>query len=257
MITSIGNVLVEPEPAATNGAEALPGPTVEEIVSAPPIPIERNQAPAYWDPNDFAEKQVQGLIQQVFFPGWPRASHQVAFSAVDQFADCAGVCSRVVCSMAKELPGTVCAIEANPLHPLLEEELEALASAPEFRIHQVTASHEGTTPVMSNLWLLGAESFRGGRTAPLPAVWLRSRLSELRREFDYTVIHAPPAGYFGETVVLGQLSDGLILVLGANKTRRVVARRTKERLQAANVRLLGIVLDQRTFPIPDVMYRNL
>jgi len=57
--------------------------------------------------------------------------------------------------------------------------------------------------------------------------------------------------------LIGQLSDGVILGLEAHRTRRIAARITKERLQAANVRLLGVVLNQRTFPIPEGIYRKL
>jgi len=57
--------------------------------------------------------------------------------------------------------------------------------------------------------------------------------------------------------VLGQGTDGVVLVLEANVTRRVAALSAKESLEAAGVRLLGTVLNNRTFPIPDKLYRNL
>jgi len=57
--------------------------------------------------------------------------------------------------------------------------------------------------------------------------------------------------------LLGQLADGMILVLEAHNTRRVAARRTKEILEASNVRLLGTVLNGRTFPVPERIYRKL
>jgi Mrp family chromosome partitioning ATPase len=264
------NLLLQPDPKESgweecsrdmqpsgDGASPVSNKLVaDEIASSTQVSL-KGAHRASWEPADFAQKQIQGLIQQVFFPGWPRPSRQVVFSAVDHSTECAGVCARVARVMARELPGTVCAIEANPGNPGLQREMKALASAFKFDIQHVTANHKEATPIAGNLWLLGADFFLGRQTAPLPAGWLRSRLGELRQEFDYTVIHAPPAGYSSETAVLGQLSDGIILVLEAHKTRRVVARRAKENLQAANVRLLGCVLDQRTFPIPGVVYRNL
>jgi hypothetical protein len=259
---SLGHILVEPEPIEARRRQS-PGKTQPDGDGASPVrayavplPLEEARRAAGWDADDYAENQIRSLIQQVFFPGWPRPARQVVFSGVDPFTECAGVCSKVACQMARQLPGTVCAVEANPRQARLEQELAALAHGPEFEA-PVARPSRAATPIANNLWLLGIESFLGPQAAPLPAGWLRSRLSELRREFDYTVIHAPPAGSSGETAVLGQLSDGIILILSAHKTRRVVARRTQERLQAANVRLLGLVLDQRTFPIPELMYRSL
>ena len=57
--------------------------------------------------------------------------------------------------------------------------------------------------------------------------------------------------------MLGNLCDGMVLVLEANSTRRVAAQKVKEKLHAANARLLGVVLSGRTFPIPEAVYRKL
>ena len=56
---------------------------------------------------------------------------------------------------------------------------------------------------------------------------------------------------------MGGLCDGIVLVVEANSTRRVAAQKVKERLHAANARLLGAVLSDRTFPIPEAIYRKL
>jgi Mrp family chromosome partitioning ATPase len=47
------------------------------------------------------------------------------------------------------------------------------------------------------------------------------------------------------------------MVLKANSSRRQTARQTVEELQAGNVKVLGAVLNQRTFPIPDAIYKRL
>jgi len=100
-----------------------------------------------------------------------------------------------------------------------------------------------------------ADVFCGGNFE-LSAVWLRARLAELRLEFDYTVLEGPVAAH-SEAAALGGLSDGLVLVLQANSTRRVTAQKAKERLSSANARLLGTVLTGRTFPIPEALYQRL
>jgi Mrp family chromosome partitioning ATPase len=58
-------------------------------------------------------------------------------------------------------------------------------------------------------------------------------------------------------MLLSRWTDGVVLVLEANATRRDAARRVKEILDAAKVSVLGVVLNNRTFPIPDVLYRRL
>jgi Mrp family chromosome partitioning ATPase len=85
--------------------------------------------------------------------------------------------------------------------------------------------------------------------------WL-SCLADLRNEFEYAVIQAPAAGVSSEAAMLGQLADGVILVLEAHTTRKAAARKIKESLGAQS-RILGIVLTERRFPVPERIYRRL
>jgi Mrp family chromosome partitioning ATPase len=48
-----------------------------------------------------------------------------------------------------------------------------------------------------------------------------------------------------------------VLVLEANNTRREAAMRVTEQLNMAQIKVLGAVLNKRTFPIPEPLYRRL
>jgi Mrp family chromosome partitioning ATPase len=80
---------------------------------------------------------------------------------------------------------------------------------------------------------------------------------ELRNEFEYAVIEGPVAAISSEAALLGQLTDGIILVVGAHSTRKATARKIKETLEGAQSRILGTVLSDRRFPIPEKIYSRL
>jgi len=86
--------------------------------------------------------------------------------------------------------------------------------------------------------------------------WLWA-LAELRNDFEYAVIHGPEAGASSESALLGQLAEGIILVIEAHNTRKATARKIKETLEDSQSRILGTVLSQRTFPVPEKLYRRL
>ena len=111
--------------------------------------------------------------------------------------------------------------------------------------------------VSSHLWRVPREVFLGENEAGLSVEWLPGRFRDLRTEVDYTIVHGPPAALCSDASLLGYLSDGVVLVLEAGKTRRATAQRTVQTLQAASARLLGAVLSNRKFPIPDGIYRRL
>jgi Mrp family chromosome partitioning ATPase len=58
-------------------------------------------------------------------------------------------------------------------------------------------------------------------------------------------------------LLLGQIADGVILILESMVTRREAARTAKEDLAAANVKILGAVLNNHTFSIPENLYKRL
>jgi hypothetical protein len=194
---------------------------------------------------DFAAEQTRGLVRQVFFPGWPRPARQVVFSGVDDADGVAQVCLRVAQELARQIPAKVCVVQADrdrlggiDWHALMERipcvdsEGVAWKDVPGCRIAQ-------------NLWAITAEEFLGASQGEISVFLVRDRLAALRRDFEYAVINAAPALHHGETALLGQAADGVVLVLNANETRRVSALKAKAVLGTANARLVGTVLNRR------------
>jgi Mrp family chromosome partitioning ATPase len=108
-----------------------------------------------------------------------------------------------------------------------------------------------------NLWLLSCGSLATDSQSLLSPDRLKAPLAQLRKEFDYVLINVSAVILEGAASLWGPLVDGVLLVVEANLTRREAARKAKESLESANVRLLGAVLNNRTFPIPETIYRNI
>jgi Mrp family chromosome partitioning ATPase len=86
---------------------------------------------------------------------------------------------------------------------------------------------------------------------------MRQRLAELRKYFEYVLIDAPALTPGNDGIMLGRAAEGVVLVLKANASRREAARKAVQDLQNAGARILGAVLNQRTFPIPQAIYSKL
>jgi hypothetical protein len=86
--------------------------------------------------------------------------------------------------------------------------------------------------------------------------WL-SWLVELRNEFEYAVVQGPVANISSEAALMAQLADGIILVLEARSSRKATLRKIKEVLESTPCRILGTVLSERAFPMPERIYRRL
>lgn len=95
---------------------------------------------------------------------------------------------------------------------------------------------------VENLWLLAS-----GPQPPNPADLLGSKkvdqaIARLQEMADVVLFDAPPVIAVTDTAVLGAKVDGVLLVLGAGKTKREHAERAKDMLQKARGRLVGAAL---------------
>ena len=243
---------------STRANLSFPPPLEHEVIETPANERRgRGQATlTTWDAGRFADEQIQRLVRQVFFPGWPKPARHVVVTAVDEDADVAGICLHVGEVLAQHVDGRVGVIETTLEMPEFEDVFgvkDAIAANREGFNSLRSAAHQ----ISNRLWLVPPTSFWGTGADDSSVTSLETTVGQVRHDFDYAVLHASPAAKSSEAAVLGHMCDGVILVLEAHATHRVVAQKVKETLQAANVRVLGAILSGRTFPIPESFYRKL
>lgn len=224
-----------------------------DAVGSTPVDLPESE----WDPKRFAEAQIRGLVRRVFSPGWPRPAKQVVFSAADSGMDIADLCFRTAETVAAEGAQNVCLVETDLYGRPLEQRYGRTSNDGNVSFEATGAVRTSSRLVKKGVWLVPAVVFLGTPENLHNPVALRSRLGQLRREFDYAVIHSAPVGESEAASLLGSLADGLLLSVEAYRTRRRTALRIREHLLSANVRFLGVVLQDRTFPIPERLYRKL
>jgi succinoglycan biosynthesis transport protein ExoP len=204
------------------------------------------------------DTEISQLVQRLFTQaGKGNGPKVVSFSGIACDDGSSWICARAGEALAVQLDTSVCVVDANLWSPQLHVHLNAdnqigLAEA---------LSNDGpiqhfVTPVWNgNLWLISSGSVKPDLYTPVERY--RERFAELRDSFGHILISAPALSRETEATFIGQLADGVVLIVEANESRRETVRRAKEHLESANVRLLGGVLDQRTFPIPEFLYRKL
>lgn len=193
-----------------------------------------------WDRERFAQEQIRGLVRQVFTLQRPRPVRQIVFSAIEMRTDVRSICVCVGEALAPEVRGSVAVIGRRPR---IEKGQE--------KDFQAGPLRKNASALGSNLWLLAAKEDGGERESVSS---LHTYLGEIRKEFEYSIVEAQPAGESNEALEMAQFADGIVVVVSALHTRRVTARKVIERLHEARARILGIVLSDREFPMPDRLY---
>jgi polysaccharide biosynthesis transport protein len=211
------------------------------------------------DLDRFAREETLKLVQRVFLLQSSAVPKVVMFAGVDPGNGCSRICAQTAEVLAANVTGTVCVVEANVRTPSLPE-------------YFGVTNHRGLTdsllqdgPVRSfakqvrreNLWLLSCGALAADSANLLRTEKLNSRLNELRQQFDFIVVDVPALNQYADAAAVAKVCDGIIIVLEANSTRREAARKMTENLQMTNTPILGVVLNKRTFPVPESLYRRL
>jgi Mrp family chromosome partitioning ATPase len=192
-------------------------------------------------------EQIRALVQQLFFRHESGPVRHVGFAPVEASTATAALCLEVAKTLAEEDRYDVGLIDANA-HP------DSVPLQTQLRISSPSCS-EANWPIAKRLWMIPRQSWLPDACGHRITDQNLSRLRELTSEFDFSILWCAPVSWL--TASIGQACDGLVLVLTANKTRRLVAAQIKDQLSKANVPLLGTVLAERRFPVPQGLYRSL
>ncbi|HEY5214675.1 MAG TPA: hypothetical protein VIJ38_16790 [Acidobacteriaceae bacterium] len=200
-------------------------------------------------------EEILRLIQRIFLSANGSAPRQVVLCGVDDENGSSSVCARAGRTLAANSSRPVCLVDANVRSPRLSG-LFGIEGTNPFAGPSAPL-RDRCVKIGGNLWLAGPSILADNSRVLLPPVQLKERLAQLRDEFEYMLIDAPATSVCGDAQLLGLVADAAILVIEANSTRRLTARNAKNSLDAAGVRLLGTVLHNRSFPIPESLYRAL
>lgn len=253
------DVVVEP-PLAARGFESRrhvppppppPVPATERRTRAPEPALQRPSTDVV-DP--VLRQHLSALVERVFAPVSGNPARSVAFSGLDTRS---GTITAVTADMlAKQTGASVCVVDANFMAPSLHEHFGVengigLVDAVDGNISLVDAARE----VGPNLWLLPSGMAR--RRPSFASDTVRVKVAQFIARFDYVLADIEPVSGISDATGLAPLVNGVILVIAADATRRESAKRAAQVLQGIGAPVLGAVLTNRRFPIPDALYRRL
>lgn len=207
---------------------------------------------------ELAQEEILKLVQRAFLVQHGESPRTVLFAGVDHGNGCSRTCARAAKTLAANVTGKVCLVDANLRSP----------SLPNFfgmtNHYGLTDSLLQDGPIMNfakkagaeNLWLVSCGSRAANSTNLLNSNRLKARLAEIQGQFDYVLIDAPPLNQYADAMTLGRLANGVVLVLEADSTRKESAIQVLENLTASGVQVLGAVLNKRDYPIPESVYHR-
>ncbi len=82
-------------------------------------------------------------------------------------------------------------------------------------------------------------------------------LDQARANFDHVIIDTPPIISVTDAGIVGALVDGVLIVIQAGRTQRGIVKRAEEFLHQAHSNVIGHVLTNIQYHLPEYIYRYL
>jgi Mrp family chromosome partitioning ATPase len=145
-------------------------------------------------------------------------------------------------------------IDANPAHST------RLSSGPAIGLVE---SHRARAEVAASVNVVESEAL-GTVALATPATYeaglpeyaeIERIYNALRSQWPLIIIDAAPVLHSVDILNIAPLSDGVLLVVEAERSRTPVVKRAKDQLQSTGAHIIGVVLNRRRFHIPPLLYK--
>lgn len=105
-----------------------------------------------------------------------------------------------------------------------------------------------------NLYLVPFGSSHAGRPNLVKGNWLKEINNRFLEQFDYLIFDGNSLFGSSDSVMIASNFDGIVIVVEAENTKWGVVQSVIEKMSAANVQVVGTVLNKRKYYIPRFLY---
>lgn len=192
------------------------------------------------------------LFQQVFQPSELRQENGsiVLFVGASSTVDASLVVKEIGLELAQYEEEKTAIVDVHRLQSIGKEELEKWAkfcSAAGARVSCLKNEMEGVGGAIFNP---RKKSFRCQDS-------LEECLGILRKYFNNVLIDCYSVNNNSVWTLMAKLADGVVVVVSAGETSRSEIQRTERVVEMSQGKMLGFILNKRTYPVPDWLYKRI
>lgn len=137
-----------------------------------------------------------------------------------------------------------------------------LGVSPETGLSEILQGKAELSDAVFNINIENLSFLPSGSVPDNPAELLSSEamqtvLNKMRGQYDHIIIDTPPIIAVTDAGILGAKADGVIMVVQAGRTQRGIVKRAQELLHQSHSNILGHVLTNIEYHLPEYIYRYL
>lgn len=151
----------------------------------------------------------------------------------------------------------VVVVDANLRNPSLHRHLGGTRSPGLTEFLKGDLHFTQVTQRLPRLHFISAGRGEGDPVHLLESPRFAESLELLAKDYEVVLIDTPSIVMYPETEAMLRHVDGCLLVAEADRARAPAVRAVADRIRDAGVSLIGSVLNKRSYPIPESLYRHL
>jgi len=220
--------------------------------------VQRRQAPPRATLSGQAEELFRAMWASLFYSGRQIGKRLLVCSANQGEGASTIVCGLGLAGSGPTGAARVALVDFNLRRPALHRMIGAKAAP---GLAEIIA--EGLPPesaaqrVNEGLDVYAAGNVAGRTLEVLRNGRLAELIATLSDGYDHVLVDAAAVNHFPDAQVLASVVRDIVLVAHSQRTAREAVAQARRSLEAGGGRIVGVVLNMRTYPIPKFLYQRL
>jgi Mrp family chromosome partitioning ATPase len=201
--------------------------------------------------------RISRLVQRLFLDTRSSQIRSVLFTPSTKKVASTWTCAQTARVLAESIEGTVCAVDMNFQSPALHQHFPGTTKlSPSHGSLGSSSVRDSAEQIKgSNLWVVTAGQAAKRWQQRTNATAAESTLLQLKTEFDYVLVDAPPIAADSNAIAAARSVDGVVLVAELTAKGANSVFEAQQKLDRAHLPLLGVVLSRVESALPLVLDR--
>lgn len=214
---------------------------------------------AYYQPNSLIAEQYRNIRTYIGALNGGELFRTLLITSANQTEGKSLTCVNLAISMVEEKEKNVILVNTDFRQPAIEKLLNIKneKGLSDFLKGEVALDSVLFNSAIERLVVLPTGSIPSNPTELLASQKMKELIGELEKRFNYIILDSPAIIPFADARILGPYTDGVLFVVQAGKTRREVVSRAMDEMSSVRAKLLGVILTQVEYYIPEYIHRHL
>ena len=250
-------VAPDSEKAPRSGKETLPSSSPAEKVQVTRKGLIDPHLIVYLEPEGIIADQFRTLRILLRLNERAQPFQKIVISSPGQKEGKTTVCLNLAIALSTEQDTRVLVVDTDFRNPTVHKMLGLKFTPGLYNFLAETVSFEQTIyeTNIPNLSVIPAGKQLANPTDMLDSDKMKDFLARVKNQYDYVLFDAPPVIPVSDTTTLAIHSDGIILIVEAEKTRMPTLSSALELLEKANINIIGLILNKLRGVSSEYRYR--